>query len=117
MSVEIRSRNFKMTDALKGYTGHRFGIALRGLERRVRRLTVRLADANGPKGGIDKVCRIEAELHPLGRVVIEEQQPDAYAAIDLASGRFRRVLRRSVHYAHQRRGGRESVRRPRMSAA
>lgn len=117
MSVEIRSRDFRMTEALKNYAGQRFGIALRRFEGRVRRLTVRLMDANGKKGANGKICRIEAELHPLGRVVIEGRHPNAYAAIDRASGRFRRAVRRSIQSARQRRRGRESVRMPGLSPA
>lgn len=117
MSVEIRSPNFKMTEALKDYAGHRFGIALRRFEGRVRWLTVRLMDANGPNGSAGKICRIEAEMQPLGRIVVEGSHPDAYAAIDRASGRFRRAVRRSIQSARQRRRGRDSVRMPRLSPA
>lgn len=117
MSVEIRSPNFKMTEALKNYAGHRVGMALRRFEGRVRRLTVRLMDASRPKGVAGKICRIEAELHPLGRIVVEGSHPDAYAAIDRASGRFRRAVHRSIRAARDRRRGRDSVRMPRPIAA
>lgn len=117
LGVEIRSSNLRLTEALKNYVQHRFGVALRRIDGRVRNLTVRLGDKNGPRGGADKLCRIDAELHPLGHVTLEECDRDAYAAIDRASGRLRRAVIRSIQHARQRRRGRQSVRLPGPSLA
>ena len=40
---------------------------------RVSRATVRFEDANGPKGGIDNICRIKLMLDGLPPVVVEKQ--------------------------------------------
>ena len=103
MSVEIRTHNLELSDALRNYIQHRLHLSLRRFERRVRRVTIRLADINGPRGGVDKSCRIDANLDPLGSVVLEERNLDLYSAVDQAARRFRRSLIRALHSARRRR--------------
>ena len=39
----------------------------------IERITVRLSDANGPKGGRDQVCQIKVVISGLPSVVVEER--------------------------------------------
>lgn len=109
-NIDIRVRNIKLSEALRNYVEQRLERSLRRFENRVRHVTVWLADINGPRGGVDKSCIIDATLRPLGRIVLENRSGDLYAAIDLAAGRLRRSLSRTLKRAREQRRSRESVR-------
>jgi putative sigma-54 modulation protein len=101
MSTNIQSHNFELTDALREYTERRLEYALSRANGQIRRVNVRLYDANGPRGGIDKGCRIQVALKNSGDVVIENLESDLYVAIDRAADRVawtvtRRLARRRI---------------------
>ena len=47
--------------------------------------TVRFTDVNGPRGGVDTVCRIKLSVAGLAHVVAEARATDAFAALQRAS--------------------------------
>lgn len=95
MRIEIRSSGFTTTEALREHVRRRLGSVLSRRADGVRRVVVRMSDENGPKGGIDKRCRIEASLLGLPQQVVEAEAGDLYAAIDSASKRLGRAVDRS----------------------
>lgn len=63
----------------------------------VKRVSVRIMDVNGPRGGLDKQCRIKVVLlRGLPPVVVEQQHAALQAAMDLAVQRTVSVVKRSV---------------------
>lgn len=62
----------------------------------IERVSVRVSDANGPRGGVDKVCRIKVVLSGLPSVVFESQASSLKPAIDGALIGTQRTVRRSV---------------------
>jgi len=56
---------------------------------------VSLDDLNGPKGGMDKFCRIVAEFG-FASVVVEEVQMDWHAAIASATHRLSQKVAREL---------------------
>jgi ribosome-associated translation inhibitor RaiA len=73
----------------------------------IARITVRLSDANGPKGGVDQICQVTVVLRRLPAVVVHDADPDVRRAIDraidaaaLAVGRS--VQRRRLKRLHHR---------------
>jgi len=72
---------------------------------RVRSLSVRLSDLNGPRGGLDKKCLIAVRLErPRRVIVIEDVDADEGAAINRAADRAARAVSRAVHAAGHWRG-------------
>ena len=69
---------------------------------RIHRLTVRLTDVNGPRGGLDKRCRIAVALVPRGVVMVEGSGDDPFALVAGAAERAGRAVRREL----ERRRGR-----------
>lgn len=62
----------------------------------IERVSVRLFDANGPKGGVDQVCRIKVVLSGLPSVVVERRHSAVLNAIDAAIRATALAVRRSV---------------------
>lgn len=98
MRIVIKALGFKLTTALRVFIQEHL---LQMLARRadaVRSVIVRLSDLNGPRGGEDKLCRIQVDL--LGRQLqfAEAVRSDAYAAIAEASRRASRNVDRTLKH-------------------
>ncbi|OGA61660.1 MAG: 30S ribosomal protein S30 [Betaproteobacteria bacterium RIFCSPLOWO2_12_FULL_65_14] len=102
MQIDIQTHGFALSDALRDYTERRLRFALARAAERVRRIKVGLSDINGPRGGIDKRCRIRVMFRGLDAVLIEDTEADLYVAIDRAADRVWRTVVRRLG----RRGGR-----------
>lgn len=98
MNVDIRCNGIRPTEALRQHVERRLNFAL-GRFPQVLRATVRLGDINGPRGGIDKSCRIALRLSRQPPMVIEDIDHDLYVAVDRATDRASRAVSRE----HQRR--------------
>ena len=111
MNIEIRTQHLDLADALQGYVKRRLRFCLSRFRPRLGLITVRLSDINGPRGGVDKCCRIIAEVVPSGSVVLEETDADLYAAIDRAVDRVGRSLTRHLKWTRELGTERESIRK------
>lgn len=96
MRIAIHANGFDMTTALRQYTEQRLATALGWARLHMRKLAVSLSDINGPRGGVDKRCKIQVQLGNGREVIIEECEADLYAAIDRAAERADRAVVRSV---------------------
>jgi len=113
MRVTIQTNGFEMTSALRSYTEHRLAIALGWAREHTHKLSVSLSDINGPRGGIDKRCKIQVQLGSGRAVIIENIEADLYVAIDRAVDRADRAVVRQVerarHFAHTRMASRQET--------
>jgi putative sigma-54 modulation protein len=108
--IELRSSNLPVSEAMREHVGRKIDFAVGRFATHIGRIIVRLVDVNGPKGGLDKRCRIIARLSPSGSVIVESTDADAYAAASQAvlrlDERLSRVLtRRRPRPLSTRRGG------------
>jgi ribosome-associated translation inhibitor RaiA len=62
----------------------------------IERVTVRVTDVNGPRGGIDHACNVKVVLSGLPSVVVERRDVAPQAAIDLALRATEQAVRRSI---------------------
>jgi hypothetical protein len=62
----------------------------------IRRLSIRVKDVNGPRGGVDRLCRIKIVLTRLPSVVVENHARSAMSAIHGALTAAERAVRRAV---------------------
>ena len=98
MKVDVHAQGFPLTDALAQHAERRLRFALKHATDRVQNVTVRLADVNGPRGGVDKHCSVHVVLAGLPDIVTEDTEADMYIAINRAVDRVgRTVLRRVTH--------------------
>lgn len=90
--IDIHGQGFTVTPALSEYVRRRLGFLLTRRAERVLRVTVRVGDKNGPRGGIDKYCRIRVQLVAAPVAMVEEVGCDLYAAIARAADRVGRSV-------------------------
>lgn len=79
-------------DAIARKLGMRLGKFASSMER----VTVRLSDVNGPKGGIDHSCLIKVVLSGLPSVVVERRDAALQRAVNAAISAAAQGVRRSV---------------------
>ncbi|MCP5279164.1 MAG: HPF/RaiA family ribosome-associated protein [Thiobacillus sp.] len=96
MRIDIQTHGFSLTQGLREYVEKRLAYDLSHAGDSIMRLTVRLSDINGPRGGDDKRCLIEVRLKQAPAVVIEDVEADLYVAIDRAAERAGRTLARRL---------------------
>jgi len=92
----IRAESVPIDGADRDYLRRKLGTKLGKFARAVERVSVRLRDVNGPRGGIDKRCAIKVVLTGLPSVVVEEQHASLQAAMDRAIAGAERAVRRSM---------------------
>ncbi len=98
MKVDVHAQGFPLTNALTEHTERRLRFALKHAADKVQRVTVRLADVNGPRGGVDKRCCVQITMSGVPDIVTEDIEADMYIAINRAVDRVgRTVLRRMTH--------------------
>lgn len=91
-----------LTKALRDHAERRLRFALGWADDRLRRISVRLSDENGPRGGEDKRCRIRIAFAGAPSVVIEDTESDVYVAIDRAADRAGRSVARRLERQRDR---------------
>ena len=106
MNIDIQSLGFPITAALSEHARRRLRFVLTRRSDRVQRVVVRLGDENGPRGGVDKFCRIQVYLVDAPVAVVEDIGPDLYAVIDRATHRIGRTI--AKHLCRSRGGWRQS---------
>jgi ribosome-associated translation inhibitor RaiA len=79
-------------DAIARKLGTRLGKFASSIER----VTVRLSDVNGPKGGVDHKCLVKVVLSGLPSVVVERRDASLQRAVNGAIAAATRAVRRSV---------------------
>lgn len=82
MQLEIHGKDIPITEQLRGHIQRRLSFALERFAARIRKLRINVADLNGPRGGVDKRCRVAIVLIPSQTIVIEERDSNIYVAID-----------------------------------
>jgi len=97
MQIDIQTRNFDLTNALRSYTERRLRFALTWADNRIQRIIVRLSDINGPRGGEDKRCQLQVVLAGCPDVVVEDTEASLYFAIDRAADRAGRTVMRKLN--------------------
>jgi ribosome-associated translation inhibitor RaiA len=92
----IRTMGVALDPAMRGYIRERLGRKLGKFAPSLERVTVRLEDVNGPRGGVDKECRIKAVLSGQDSVIVEERGRDTREVVDRAADRIERAVRKSI---------------------
>ena len=103
MQIEIQARDFTLTKSLSDYIERRINFLLSSKYDQIKRIRVYLSDINGPRGGVDKRCKIQISLPRLKDIVIEDTELDLYVAIDRVVDRAVRTVNRRLGRLQQKR--------------
>lgn len=100
MKIDIRTHRVELTEALRAYVERRLRFALGRFGERIAAVTVTIQDLNGPRGGVDKQCRITATLASAGHLRVEVLDAEITPAVDQAAGRIGRTVAREFERQH-----------------
>ncbi|MFQ5668233.1 MAG: HPF/RaiA family ribosome-associated protein [Candidatus Binatia bacterium] len=87
MDIRTTGKGLDVGRVLDAHVRRRINFALGRFSRRVKRVHVRLADENGPDGGMDKTCRIAVRLLRLPAVIVEQTSTDLLTSVEVAADR------------------------------
>ncbi|MFT3768407.1 MAG: HPF/RaiA family ribosome-associated protein [Minicystis sp.] len=96
MQIEVRSRDAEMPEEIRAHAAGKLQLALARFGDRIASIKISLADVNGPKGGVDKTCRVLVHGREAWSVVVSEQDADPYALIERAGDRVGQAVRRTI---------------------
>lgn len=100
MHVQVRLRGLEVPDVVREAIGRRIHFALGRFGGRLRSAAALVVDENGPRGGIDKRCRVELRLRDGGSLIVERSGERVLATIDEALDRAARSLVRHLERPH-----------------
>ena len=92
----MTGNNISISAALNTYAERRLRSAVGKAFEACNEVEVRLSDVNGPRGGVDKECRIRVALHRAGVVFVRATGEDAYATVDKAASRLKLAVARRI---------------------
>jgi ribosome-associated translation inhibitor RaiA len=96
ISAHIRAAAHDLAAEDRAYIRGKLGRALGKFADHIVRASVRTEDTNGPRGGVDRVCRIKIVLIGLPSVVFEKRDPTLNAAVDGAISGVEQAVRRGL---------------------
>ena len=111
MKLLVVGEKMRVRESLHDFVTRRLYFALGRFAPQIERVTARVGDMNGPRGGVDKQCRIEVKLRGLETVVREARADDLEEAASRAAESVERGVARAVERSRHKR------RRPGVSMA
>jgi ribosome-associated translation inhibitor RaiA len=114
MKIDVHARRFKLTDSLRNSVHREIGRLAQALGATITRVSVRLFDVNGLRGGPDKGCLVHAHFADGTSIVGTDVDEDLYRSVPAA---FEKVLRSRRMGRARRIALRRSLSRPLPGAA
>ena len=96
MKLSITGKKIKLSEALRAHIERRVYFALSRFSPRISRVSVTVEDVNGPRGGIDKRCRILVKMDRMEELKVESTDSEVHAAVDVAADRVGRSVQRNL---------------------
>ena len=94
--VDLRVLGVELDQDNRYHLRRKLGMKLGKCATSIERISVRVEDVNGPRGGVDQVCRINVGLIGLPPVVVEGRSASLEGAIGAALTGVERAVRRTV---------------------
>lgn len=104
MKTDITAKGLDLTPSMKQYIARRLGFALGARAQQIQRVKVSLTDVNGPKGGVDKSCKIVIQVAGMNDIVVTESKENWQSAIDRSAAKASQSLARRLGRQNFRRG-------------
>lgn len=93
MNLVLQTRNMTVNSQLREWIERRLAFALGRFASRLTEVRAVLTDENGPRGGLDRHCSLEARLKSAGSVVVDVIDTETETAVSRAADRLARRIR------------------------
>lgn len=103
MQVHVIAKNVVVPPSVSEFIERRLEFAIGRFAPRVNNVVVRLDDVNGPRGGVDQRCRIDARIVPSARATATGKGISLEAAICQAADRMACAIRKDLARRRTRR--------------
>ena len=101
MEILIQSKAVEVSSRARLAIKSRIETVLKNLEHYVDRVSVHFDDINGPKGGMDKQCKVKISLIAMPPVVISVQEDNAQTAFTIAFAKGLATLKKKIKREQQ----------------
>ncbi|MFK7975921.1 MAG: hypothetical protein AB8C02_07270 [Halioglobus sp.] len=96
MKPRLNFRRITADSRTADYIHRRFSFGFGRMQHALEDASITLSDINGPKGGLDKQCRIVVRSSTTAPIVVVEKQSELKLAIDRGIARASRSLARQL---------------------
>jgi putative sigma-54 modulation protein len=96
VNIDIRMATKRDSAALRQFAEHALTHKMGSRAEGIRCARIRLQDVNGPRGGVDKICRIRLEVAGRGDVSVSGKAAGWYEAVTMAVINARTALDRRI---------------------
>ena len=96
MTWQLKSGTTRIPADLPRYIERKLRRSLDRFGHRIESVVIFLRDVNGPRGGVDKACRVLVKARGCGAAVAWVVDPNWYAAIDRATARVGMIVSREL---------------------
>ncbi len=101
MSVSITDRSNLLNDEMRELAERRLLFALSRFDSRIDSVDLVVEDENGPRGGIDKSCRVTVTLRRAAGVIISDKDSDLARCLSRVAERAGRSVARAIEKTQQ----------------
>ncbi len=99
MTINIRSNGVEVGDALREHVERTLASSLDRFLRRIDSVSLFLADLNGPRGGMSKLCQMTAQFKSGRAINILQKDSEIEPAIKRAADRLKFAVSRTFNRA------------------
>lgn len=103
MQMTIASRGADLTQAIREHIQDRLHAALDQHETKIDQVDVMIEDENGPRGGLDQVCKVVVSLTNGMTLRHERRGMDLYANVSLIADKVKQRVGRELAKLRDRR--------------
>lgn len=96
MKLDINVRNLSRNEAMLNHIHHRFSFAFSRISNHIESAAITVADINGPKGGVDKQCKLSIKPVGLNPIVVTEKRDNVRQAVDRCFARASQAINRKL---------------------
>lgn len=96
MNTQITTRNVTLSEDELDRIERRLYFTLGRFSSRIVSVDVMLQDENGPRGGLDKKCRVVVRLQGTREVVVEGSGEETLSLVDRTANRAGRAVSRAL---------------------
>ncbi|MEM1228680.1 MAG: hypothetical protein AAGJ40_23590 [Planctomycetota bacterium] len=96
MLIQVHVSGLQAESKVRSSVRRQLARGLSKFQRHVQDVQVKLADVNGPRGGIDKQCRCVVQFNGISSLVVEDQDASVRRLVDRMTRRVAHAVGRRV---------------------